>query len=58
LLALFYDWVVPLAPQNVVEVGVVGGGAAALLMEWFQPAKLCLIDIELDRHRRCHYAKF
>lgn len=46
LLALYYDWVVPLAPQNVVEVGVAGGGAAALLMEWFQPAKLCLVDIE------------
>lgn len=46
LLALYSDWVVPLAPRNVVEVGVAGGGAAALLMEWFQPEKLCLIDLE------------
>lgn len=46
LLALYYDWVVPLAPKKVVEVGVAGGGAAALLMEWFHPETLCLIDIE------------
>lgn len=45
LLALYEDRVAKLEPQLIVEVGVAGGGGAAVLNERFRPKTLCLIDL-------------
>lgn len=45
LLALYEDRVAKLEPQLIMEVGVAGGGGAAVLNERFKPRTLCLVDL-------------